>query len=101
MPGLKSDCLIAVCDQRWSGSSLRLGQAVVRRVVSLPAASEAAEQQVDRRADCGLDVLFGLTPQRIHLHQVHPWQESCGTRENDSLVCTSNKKLQPAAVSIA
>ena len=69
-------------DQRWSGvwPSLRLRQEVVRWVVSLAAASEAAEQQVDRRADCGPDVLFGLTPQRIHLHQVHSWQESCGTR---------------------
>lgn len=55
----------------------RLGQAVLRCVVSPSKASETAEQHIHRRADRGLHVLFGPTPQRVHLHQVHRRQKTC------------------------
>lgn len=49
----------------------RLSEPVIFGVVSFTEAPETAKQYGNSSADGGLHFLFGLSPQRVHLHQVH------------------------------
>lgn len=63
-------------------------------MVSFPETSKTAEQQVDRRADGGPDVLLRPSPQRVHLHHVHRRQETCGASTGVQVRCLEQVKLR-------